>query len=119
MGIEFKIDTEAGVVYTVGRGNVSFEEFKEHRRKLNSHPDFNKEFFHLVDYREATIDRSADEARQSAKIRLLAKVAIVAREKSYPFARRYYGWTEEEGAVMVFHDMASAREWLGLPPEEE
>ncbi len=119
MGLEFKIDTEAGFVYTVGRGIISFEEFKEYRQKLISHSDFDKNYYHLVDYREAAIDRRVYQARQSANTRLLAKVAIVAGEKSYPFAQRFYGWTEEEGAVMVFLDMASAREWLGLPTEND
>ena len=118
MDITFKIDVEAGVVYTVGRGNVSFEEIQEFRSKLASHPDFNKEFFHLVDYREVTMERSTDQAMSSARSRLFAKLAIVVGEMSYGFARMFYGWSEE-GAVMVFKDMPSAREWLGLPPEEE
>jgi len=119
MGLEFKIDTEAGVVYTVGRGILSYEEFNEYRENLISHGDFNKNYYHLVDYRKASIDRSVYQARQSAKTRLFAKVAIVAGEKSYPFAQRFYGWTEDDGAVMVFLDMASAREWLGLPTEND
>lgn len=117
MGIEFNIDTEAGVVYTVGRGNVSFEEFNEHREKLISHCDFNENYYHLVDYREVTMDRSTAQAMKTARLRPIAKVAVVAGEKSYPYARMYYGWTDEEGAVKVFRDMDSAREWLGLPTE--
>ncbi len=35
-----------------------------------------------------------------------------------PVSDPFMGWAGE-GVVMVFRDMASAREWLDLPPEEE
>ena len=121
MGLEFKIDTEAGIVYTVGRGDISFDEFIENRRKVNSHPDFSKEFFGLADYREVTMARNTDQARAVAQGLIFAKAAVVAGEKSYAFCRMIQGWADaaEEGVFSVFRDMASAREWLGLPPEEE
>ena len=116
MGLEFKIDTEAGVVYTVGRGTITVNDVVEFRQQLKSHTGYNKNYCYLVDYREAIIDRSTSEARQLARP-LLAKVAVVAGEQSYPFARMVQGWTRDD-SLMVFRDMASAREWLGLPPEE-
>ena len=120
MAIEFKIDTEARVVFLTARGNVSPEEFQEYRSKLTSHPDFNKEFSELVDYREVTMVRDADHVRRVAQTRPFARVAIVAGEKTYGFARMVQGWAGgEEGGVSVFRDMASAREWLGLPNEDD
>ena len=120
MGIEFKIDAEAGVVFTKGLGNISFEEFKDYRNKLTSHPDYNKKFLHLADYREVTMARTTTQALDIARSRLFAKVAMVAGEQSFGQARMIQGWAGgEEGGFMVFRDMASAREWLGLPSEDD
>jgi len=118
MGIEYTIDTEAGVVYTVGRGTVTVDDVVEFRKQLKSHTDYNKNYCYLVDYREAIIDRSTSEARQLARPQNLAKVAVVAGEQSYPFARMIQGWTTDD-SLMVFRDIASAREWLGLPSEDD
>jgi len=118
MGITYKIDTGAGIVFTVGRGSITYDEFVNHRRKITSDPDYKKDLFHLVDYREAAIERNTDQARRVAQERPFAEVAIVAGENSFGFARMVEGWSED-GFIKVFHNMAPAREWLGLPPEEE
>ena len=119
MGIKFSIDTEAGVVYTVGRGTVTFDDVVEFRKQLISHTDYNKNYYHLVDYREAIMNRSADEAKQLAIPQPLAKVAVVAGKQAFPFVRMIHGWKTDDEPYMVFQDMASARVWLGLPSEED
>jgi len=118
MSLEFKIDTEAGFVYTVGHGAVSFDEFVEHRKQITLHPNFNKEFSHLLDYREVVMDRNTNQARNIAGSIPFARVAMVAGEKAFGFTRMVQGWEGEE-VLKVFREMASAREWLGLPPQGE
>ena len=58
-------------------------------------------------------------ANNDAQELLLKKVCTVVVESSFGVARMYQGWAGDKMAVHVVRGMASAREWLGLPSEED
>ena len=121
MGISFKIDAEAGFIFTVAEGEIGAADIQAHITRYTADPLYNPNLGQLFDARSAQISFSGGEAWSlatwSRKNRPTAKTAIVIDEESQGFARMYVGWRGEFHEI--FHDMASAREWLGLPPEEE
>ena len=56
----------------------------------------------------------ADWSKQN---RPIAKSAILIDKKFQGWARMFLGWGVETHEI--FYDMAPAREWLGVPSEEE
>ena len=120
MGIEFTIDAKARVVYYVGRGKITVQDVANVRKRVNSHPDYKGPFAHLFDYREGFLLRDTSQSRSLAhSLTRRAKIAVVAGEKSYGTARMFQGWVGDDRLVKIFRDMASAREWLGLPREDD
>ena len=121
MGITYKIDAEAGVIYTVAEGEIGAAEIQDLRNRYTADPLYNPNFATLFDARSAKFSGSGEEARGLAswarKNRPESKTAIVIDKQFQGFVRMYLGWVEETRSI--FYDMASAREWLGLPPEEE
>ena len=71
----------------------------------------------------AQLNFSGEEARGlaswAANKNPVKRLAMVVGSESFGFARMYQAWAEKGQDLYVFTDMASAREWLGLPPEEE
>ena len=121
MGITFKIDVEAGVIYSVGEGEIGAADIRKLREQVRADPLYHPNLSHLFDGRSAQISYSGEEAWAVAtwgiKNRPTAKTAVVVDKEALGYARMYLGWRGETNKI--FHDMASAREWLGLPPEEE
>ena len=121
MGITYKIDTEAGVIYSVGEGDVGAADIQNVRNKRAADPLYHSKLDILFDARLATFKFSGDEAQilanQSKQSRPTAKTAIVVDRDNWNHSmiRAYSAWA---GKHQFFNDMASAREWLGLPPEE-
>ena len=121
MGITYKIDAEAGVVFTVAEGEIGAADIQANRTLFSADPSYRPNFFHLFDARSANISFSSEEAQNLAnwakQNRPTAKIATVIDKEAQGFARMYLGWRGESHEI--FYDMATAREWLGLPPEEE
>ena len=123
MGIDFKIDPEAGVVFSVGRGKVTTRDFYDFRKRIMAHPDFKENLSNLADLRGADLKWTTAEARNFASDfsggRIFRRVAAVADGTNFAFARMILGWAGDEGFAIVFRDMKPAREWLGLPSEDD
>jgi len=123
MGIEFKIDAGAGVIYAVASGNIGVKDIESYRKGFLSAPQYRSELNVIADYRMARINVTVDEARQLAiwhkEKKPVNKVALVMGPDGYGFARMYQGWLGGSQDVGVFRDMISAREWLGLPGEDD
>ena len=120
MPIEFKIDEDMGVLFSVASGTVNFSDFSDLRDRLRSHPNLRSGILHLSDFRAANVDLSGEEAqivaqwfRNNRKVR---KIAYVAHGAAYPFIRMVMGWTGDSNTieVEVFEDLESAKSWLGL-----
>lgn len=123
MPIEFSIDADEGIILTVAVGHVEFSDFKSFRDQLQAHPLLRSGLYQLVDFLEADIQISGEEARiigqwfkENRKIKKLAYVADMA----YPYVRMVIGWASDPKNldVKVFKDMNSAREWLSLSEEK-
>ncbi|MCZ6531477.1 MAG: hypothetical protein O7A08_00775 [SAR324 cluster bacterium] len=123
MGIEYKIDVEAGVIFAVGSEIIGAKEIAAFRERLISDPHYRPGLFGIIDLQMAQLNFSGAEARQlaswAANKKPVKKLAIVVGSDSYGFARMYQGWAERGQDLCVFNDMESAREWLGLQIEDD
>ena len=124
MGIEFKINAEAGVIFSIATGHVYFADFQNLRDQLRAHPLLRSGLNHLADFRTASVRLTGEQAkiiaqwfRENRKVKKIAYVAISA----FPYVRMVMGWVADSKniEINVFHDMASARKWLGLPNEDD
>ena len=121
MGITYIIDAEAGVIYSVAEGEIGAADIQNIRNDRAADPHYHSKLDHLFDGRLATFSFSGEEAQnlanQSKQIRPTAKTAIVIDQESQGFLRMYTAWSGEN--QQIFHDMAPAREWLGLPGTDD
>ena len=119
MGISYEIDADAGVMFTVADGEIGAADIQANRDRFTADPLYKPNFASLVDARSATISFNGEEAyglgTWSKRNRPTAKSAIVIDDYSQGFGRMLVAWGVDN--QRLFHDMASAREWLGLPPE--
>ena len=119
MGITYKFDVDAGVVLTVAEGEIGAADIKANTIRFTADPLYSPNLPQLFDARSAHLSFSGGEARTAAtsgkQLRPTAVTAMVIDKDSQGFARMYLGWRGD--AHKIFHDIASAREWLGLPPE--
>ena len=122
MGITYKIDLEAGIIYAVGSGNIGAEDIESFRNELISDPRYRPDLLGLVDLRMAQLKFSGDEAQRLASwaaiVKPVKKLAMIVGSDSYGFARMYQAWTERGQDLNIFDDINSAREWIGLPCED-
>lgn len=123
MGIKFEIKAKAGIIYSVAEGEIGVGDIQANVTRYVADPLFHPELAHLFDGRSATFPFSGKEFRGlinlSKKYRPTAKTALLIDRESkltYGLTRMFVGWRGE--THQVFHDMTSARDWLGLPPEE-
>ena len=121
LGITYKIDAEAGAVFTVAEGKIGMPDIQANHNRYTADPLYTPNFAHLFDGRSAKISFSGEEARNLAnwgkQNRPTAKTAIVIDKEALGWARMLVGWRGEN--YKIFHDLASAREWLGLPSEDD
>lgn len=123
MKIKIKIDVKAGVIHTVAQGKIGFRDLQAQRELILSHPDYSPEFDHIFDGRSACLRFTGKEsyalAVWSAEKRPYRRSALVLGKYCFPFGRMYQGWFGDAYPLDVFEEMAPARKWLGLPPEED
>jgi len=119
LGIKYKIDAQAGVIFSCAEGEIGAANIQANWKRISTDPLYHPDFGHLFDGRSAKITFSGAEARNLANwfkgIRLKSKSSILINDKSTGFARMFLGWREE--FTKIFYDLSSARDWLGLPPE--
>ena len=122
MGITYQIDAEAGVIFSFAEGEIGVADFRASVNQFMADPLYTPKLRHLFDARSAAFSYSADEVRELASLnktsRPGAQTAFVINKESkltHGLVRMYFVW--RDGNHKIFHDMASAREWLGLPPE--
>ena len=120
MGITYKIDAEAGVIYSVAEGEIGAADIRDSRERYTADPLYTPNLTQLHDGRSANFSFSGEDAMHMGnwfrQNRPTAKSAMVIGTRSQGFARMFVAWGGEN--LGIFYDIASAREWLGLPPEE-
>ena len=121
MGITYKIEAEAGMISIVAEGEIGAVDLRDSLARFAADPLFTPDLAQLFDGRLAKFSFSGNEAWNLAgldeKNRPTAKTAIVVDKKGQAWARMFVGWRGETSKI--FHDIASAREWLGLPSEDD
>ena len=112
MGITYKIDVEAGVIFTVAEGEIGMSDLLANAIRFTTDPLFTHNLAHLFDGRSAKITYSGEEARNLAewakKNRPTGKTAILIEKEALGWVNMYVGWRGE--THRIFHDLASARE---------
>ena len=127
MAYSFQIDPDQGVVLFKGTGTFSVEEMASGLKDILGDPAFKSEYNHLVDMRDVTefeprtpdIRGRAYRDRESVEFNS-SRIAIVsANDLVYALSRMYATLMDESSvSVRVFREISEAREWLGLPIEE-
>lgn len=127
MAYSFQIDSDHGVVLFKGTGTFSVDEMTNGLAEVLADPAFKSEFNHLVDMRDVTefeprtpdIRGRAYRDRESVQFNS-SRIAIVsANDLVFALSRMYATLMEDSKvSVRVFREMSEAREWLGLPIEE-
>ena len=104
MGIEFTIDAEAGVIFSVATGHVDFAAFTRFRDQLRAHPQLRPGLYHLSDFRTANADLTGEQARVIAgwfeKSRKVTKMAYVT-VSAHPFVRMAMGWAKDTKVIEI------------------
>ena len=123
MPVGYTIDNERRLVITTGSGCVTFAEVKAQYDQILSDPAFNPEFNQLIDGTAiTTLDLSVDEVRTIVQRKVFSPTSRRALVATLPaifgilrMAGTYHEVTNVAPAkICVFHDMASASQWLEL-----
>jgi len=121
MPVSYRIDAARGVVLSTASGVVCDSDLLAHQQRLRSDPAFRPWFRQLFDFSDATVNEVSGRCiRQLASAPALgkgSKRALVVREPSaFGLARMFQTLRDDEPeeATAIFHDVATARAWLGL-----
>lgn len=127
MSLDYSIDSEAGVIYVVSRGEVVVEEYRGLLDAIASDADHDSAFAWIYDLsgtrppdaeslrRVAAIDRRRQELFEHAR-----QVAVAPDELMYGMARMFEILSDElPGSRHVCRSLEEAKEWLGLPDDWE
>jgi hypothetical protein len=116
----YRIDTDAGVVFTTLEGVVPLAELRDLQRALAADPLLNSSMKSLIDLTNVTdLQLSGIDVRNlagSGAFSLTAQRAIVAStDAAFGMGRMYEILSEgRSDRTGVFRTMAEARAWLGL-----
>ena len=129
MAITYCIDMERGVVFTTITGVLTDDEIVQHKQKLVRDPDFSPGMRQLSDVRGVErLDVTPDGVKHFAALDEEHtdelgdhRLAIVVSDNAvFGTARMYQAFTVRNvEQVSVFRSMNEAREWLGLPLEDD
>jgi hypothetical protein len=120
MPIDYYIDTDRKIVITRSEGRVTLPEFRSYQERLVADPNFDPDFNQLINstrVTEAAIP--ATEGAHLAERPIFSKTSRrawvvsnteMARMKAGLFAAQMSVHSES----LVFHDVRSALDWLGI-----
>jgi hypothetical protein len=120
MPASYRIDLQAGVVFTVCEGRVTNEELMGHQERLAADPDVRPTMNHVMDLRGVTeVAFTAFGVRSIATRRVFApgsRSAIIARDdSSYGYLEMFQALRRHTGEdIKVFSTVEDAHRWLGL-----
>jgi hypothetical protein len=121
MPASYRIDSHAGVVFTVLEGRVTNEELMDHQRRLSADPDFRPTMNRVIDFRDIT-----DPAVTAFGVRTVAtrhnfapgsRCAIIAGDAAAydAYVRMFQTLRSQRGEdIKIFSTVEDAHRWLGL-----
>jgi hypothetical protein len=122
MSFSYTIDKERRLVISTASDRVTFEQGKAHQDRLLNDPDFDPEFYQLLDATRVTVlDISIEQAKTLARRRVFSpnsRRAWVSPDPAiFGMGRLIAAYNEmSSGAsqIHVFSDLRMALKWLGV-----
>jgi hypothetical protein len=124
MPAKYIIDAKHRVVFSKGLGVFTYREALDYMQQLFNDESFRPEYNQVVDCREATkVELTGEQVRDLAirsRFSLASRRAfVVSTDIQFGLSRMFAAYRENKagGAIEVFHSMAEALGWLGLPAD--
>ena len=127
MPVTFRIDKEAGIVYTVIEGPVDTDELLRELDTLIKHPDFRPGLNGITDLRKSEMDTFTEDAQRVADFFIKhreqvgsSRTAIVlAGFVAYGMTRMFQAFADDSSVeTQIFQDMDEALEWIESGEEQ-
>ena len=124
MPATYRIDIERKMVFTLTTGTLTDADCLKHRDQLLKDPKMDSSFDQLADCTQVTsFEVSTDGVHALADHNPFGegsrRAFVVSTDHCYGMARMYQALTDHHAHVLtVFRDLATARNWLRLPPED-
>ncbi len=115
MGINFEIDTEEGVIYSIAEGKIGLAELQTYVADLRADPNFSRDFVLIIEFRLAQQNITAEEVKALASalpVDLTRRLAIVADGPKRDLALGFKELVRGRILVEVFTDFGSAKKWV-------
>jgi len=110
------------VVFFFAEGELGVMDILSIRNRITTDPSYSPKLALLVDGRLAKITFSGPEAVALGdwyKVnRPFSRAALVVGPKTRRIIRKARAWSDDDDNIGFFEDMESAREWLGLSPND-
>ena len=124
MPIRYTIDKERRLVISTGEGGITYDEIRNHQMRLVKDLDFDASFNQLIDLTgAASLEISGKEAVVIAQQPIFSnssrRAFVASKPAIFGMGRLMQVYQERHAQVHIFHDLDSARKWLGLGEEEK
>ncbi len=121
MPADFYIDVPRRMVFSHGRGILTFPEVRSHMERLLKHPDFRPEFNQLLDFRQVSeVALTAEEIRSLAEKNVFSpkslRAFVITTDLHFGLVRMFGAYREIAGehGIMIFRELAPALQALDL-----
>jgi hypothetical protein len=127
MPVTFRIDKEAGIVFTVIEGPLDTDELLRELAAMIKHPDFKPGLSGITDLRKSEMDTFTDDVQRVAEFFISHKEQVgVSRSAiilsgfvTYGMTRMFQAFAEESSLdTRIFQDMDEALEWIKSGQDE-
>ena len=128
MSIEFRIDTEEGIVYTTVKGDLGVEDIIAALTEIITHEDFKPGMSGIFDLLASKWESDSDELRRIVRFILenadrigpSRHAVVVGSDRAYGMSRMFEVFSEETTVdVRIFRDLNEARKWILEGADEE
>ncbi|MCK4549033.1 MAG: STAS/SEC14 domain-containing protein [Candidatus Krumholzibacteria bacterium] len=121
MGIEFRIDTEEGIVYTTVKGDLDVDDIIAGLTEIISHEDFEQGMGGIFDLLASKWESNPEELRKivrfiienTDRIGQSRHAVVVGSNRAYGMSRMFEVFSQETAVnVRIFRDLDEARKWM-------
>ena len=121
MPVTFRIDKEAGIVYTVIEGPVDTKELLRELETLLDHPDFRPGLNGITDLRKSEMDTFTEDVQRVAEFFIRHREQVGASRTAivlsgfvtYGMTRMFQAFADDSSVeTQIFQDMDEAIEWI-------
>ncbi len=128
MGIEFRIDTEEGIVYTTVKGDLDVDDIIAGLTEIISHEDFKPGMGGIFDLLASKWESDPEELRRivrfiienTDRIGLSRHAVVVGSDRAYGMSRMFEVFSAATTVdVRIFRDLNEAKRWMIEGANEE